>query len=90
MLDGSDVIINKALPDQRVADYEFAPGDVFGLDIYVSTGAGKPKLGDSRPTVYKRDIQTNYNLKMKSARAFYAEVSKRYPTLPFSIASFED
>jgi len=27
---------------------------------------------------------------MKNARAFFNEVNKKYPTLPFSIASFED
>ena len=27
---------------------------------------------------------------MKNARAFFNEVNKKYPTLPFSISSFED
>lgn len=58
LIDGNDVIINKETPDQKVAEYEFAPGDVFGLDIYVSTGEGKPKEGDLRTTVYKRELDT--------------------------------
>jgi len=66
------------------------PGDVFGLDIFVSSGEGKPKEGDYRTTVFKRELDAQYNLKLKSARSFFAEVNKKYPTLPFSIASFED
>lgn len=46
LIDGNDVIILKEQPEQKVEDYEFAPGDVFGLDIFVSTGEGKPKEGE--------------------------------------------
>jgi hypothetical protein len=73
-----------------VAEYEFVAGDVFGLDIFVSSGEGKPKEGDYRTTVFKRELDAQYNLKLKSARSFFAEVNKKYPTLPFSISSFED
>lgn len=90
LIDGNDVIINKETPEQKVEEFEFAPGDVIGLDIYVSTGEGKPKEGDYRTTVYKRELDAQYNLKIKSARAFFTEVNKKYPTLPFAIRSFED
>jgi curved DNA binding protein len=90
LIDGNDVIINKETPEQRVEEFEFAAGDVIGLDVYVSTGEGKPKEGDYRTTVYKRELDTQYNLKIKSARAFFTEVNKKYPTLPFSIRAFED
>lgn len=89
-LDCNDVIICKETSDQRVEDFEFAPGDVIGLDVYVTSGEGKPKESPSRTTVFKRELQTVYNLKMKSSRAFFAEMNKRYPTLPFSIRCFED
>ena len=58
LIDGNDVIINKELPEQKVEDYEFCPGDVFGLDVFVSTGEGKPKEGEQRPTVFKRELDT--------------------------------
>lgn len=47
------------------------PGDVFGLDIYVSSGEGKPKEGEFRTTVFKRELDTQYNLKLKSSRTFF-------------------
>jgi curved DNA binding protein len=56
LIDGNDVIINKETPDQRVEEFEFAPGDVIGLDVYVSTGEGKPKESEFRTTVYKREL----------------------------------
>ena len=40
--------------------------------------------------MFKRELSTVYNLKSKSARAFFVEVNKRFPTLPFSIRSCED
>jgi hypothetical protein len=90
LIDGNDVIINKETPEQKVEEYEFVPGDVFGLDIYVSSGEGKPKEGEQRTTVYKRELDTQYNLKLKSSRAFFQEINKKYPTFPFSIRLFED
>jgi methionine aminopeptidase len=43
ILDGPEVIINKATYDQKVDSRNFVPGDIFSLDVIVSTGEGKPK-----------------------------------------------
>lgn len=90
LIDGNDVIINKETSEQKVEEFEFVPGDIIGLDVYVSTGEGKPKESEFRTTVYKRELDAQYNLKIKSSRAFFAEVNKRFPTLPFAIRAFED
>jgi methionine aminopeptidase len=58
LIDGNDVIISKETADQKVEEYEFISGDVFGLDIFVSSGEGKPREGDYRTTVYKRELDT--------------------------------
>ena len=63
---------------------------MIGLDVYVSSGEGIPREHDSRCTVYKRELEQVYNLKMKSARAFFVEVNKRFPTLPFSLRALSD
>lgn len=88
--DGNESIINKETPEQRVDDWEFAPGDIFGLDVYVSSGEGMPKELDIRTTVYKREMDQVYNLKSKHARTFFHIVNTKFPTLPFSIRGFED
>lgn len=90
LIDGNDCIINRPAPGANVAEFEFAPGDVIGLDIYVSTGEGKPKEAEARTTVFKRELDQVYNLKMKAARAFFVEVNKRFPTLPFAIRAITD
>ena len=89
-MDGNEVIINKETAEQRVDDWEFAPGDVFSLDVFVSSGDGMGRESELRTTVFKRELDQQYNLKSKSARSFFSEVNKRFPTLPFSIRSFED
>lgn len=88
--DGNEVIINKETPEQRVEDWEFAPGDVIGLDIYATTGDGMGRQAETRTTVFKRQLDMQYNLKSKKSREFFSVVNKKFPTLPFSIRGFED
>lgn len=88
VIDGSDVIA--ATKGQKHEEYEFHPGDVFGLEIFVSSGTGKAKQSEIRTTVYKRVIENTYLLKSDKARKFIKEVNQKYPSLPFSTRSFED
>merc|ERR1712086_289196 len=46
LIDGNECIINHETPEQRVDDWEFAPGDVIALDVYASTGEGMGKEAD--------------------------------------------
>lgn len=90
LIDGNDVIINKETATQQVSEWTFSPGDVIGLDIFVSSGEGKPKEADQRCTVYKRELNMTYQLKLQKSRQFIVEVNNRFPTLPFSIRAFAD
>jgi len=54
LIDGNEVIINKETPEQRVEDWEFMPGDVIHLDVYVSSGDGMGRESECRTTVYSR------------------------------------
>ena len=90
LIDGNEVIINKETPEQRVDDWEFAPGDIIGLDVYVTSGEGLARDSEARTTVYKREMDMQYNLKSDRARKFFSIVNQKYPTLPFSIRGFED
>jgi methionine aminopeptidase len=63
---------------------------VFALDVFVSSGDGKPKESDVRCTVYKRAMDRSYNLKLKQSRQFINDVLDRYPSFCFSLNSFED
>jgi len=43
-----------------------------------------------RTTVFKRALENTYLLKSDKARKFLSEVNSRFPSLPFSIRSFDD
>lgn len=43
IVDGLEVIINKTTTDQKVDQREFAFGDMYGFDVIVSSGDGKPR-----------------------------------------------
>jgi curved DNA binding protein len=90
LIDGNNCIINKSTFDQKVDEHEFQVHEVYGLDVFVSTGDGKPKETEYRTTVFKRAIEKSYSLKLKASRSFFAEVAEKYPTLGFSLRSFED
>jgi len=89
-IDGNKAIIGKEVAGQQVEEWTFVPGEFIHLDIYVSSGEGKPKLAEHRTTVFKRELQNMYNLKIQKSRAFFSEVNKRFPTLPFALRAFED
>lgn len=90
LIDEGEVIMNKHMPERRAQKYEFAPGDVFGLDVYITTGDGKAKLSELRTTVFRRAVENVYDVRSKAGRHFLSEVDKRFPSLPFSIRSFSD
>lgn len=90
LIDGNNVIINKETADNRVAEVEFQVNQVYAVDVFVSSGAGKPKEAEVKTTVYKRALDANYDLKTKNARAFFSQVLKTSPTFGFSLRGFED
>ncbi|NXF85649.1 PA2G4 protein, partial [Eubucco bourcierii] len=63
---------------------EFEVHEVYAVDVLVSSGEGK------RTTIYKRDPSKQYGLKMKTSRAFFSEVERRFDTMPFTLRAFED
>ncbi|KAF7312407.1 Peptidase-M24 domain-containing protein [Mycena indigotica] len=69
----------------------FAEGEVWGIDILVSSGDdGKARVEEARTSVYQRDSQVTYQLKMKNSRAVFSEVQKKAGAFPFNIRSLED
>jgi methionine aminopeptidase len=65
VLDGPRVVLGRADADSAVDEVVFAPGDVFAIDVVMSTGEGKTRAADERTTVYRRNVDTTYSLKMK-------------------------
>eukprot|EP01023_Acetabularia_acetabulum_P029502 TRINITY_DN2783_c0_g1_i1.p1 TRINITY_DN2783_c0_g1~~TRINITY_DN2783_c0_g1_i1.p1 ORF type:complete len:381 (-),score=60.30 TRINITY_DN2783_c0_g1_i1:193-1335(-) len=91
VIDGNKVVLNKPSPDARVDDSEFLENEVYAIDIVVSTGEGKTRMLDEKETnIYKRALDVEYSLKLKTSRAVFSEITKKYPTMPFSIRNLEN
>jgi len=90
VIDGDKCIIGRADQENKVETITFEPNEVYALDIVMSTGDGKPKEVDERTTVYKRVVDETYSLKMKASRYVLSEVTKRFPTFPFSIRAMDE
>jgi len=61
IIDATKVIPNKFNAEQAVEEFQFEEDEVYAIDIVVSTGTGKTREQDPRPTIYKRDVdQTTF------------------------------
>lgn len=76
--------------EEKLPTCKFEQGEVYAVDVAMSTGDGKARPGELRTTVFKRNVETNYKLKMKSSRYVLSEVDKKFPTLPFTLRHFAD
>lgn len=90
VIDANKTIINKQTPEQQVPEATINKNDVFAIDVVMSTGEGKPKQLEDRTTVFKRNVETKYSLKMKASRAFFSEVNQRFPTMPFTLRAGDE
>lgn len=91
VIDGKKRIIMNPTEQQR-KDFEactFEEGEVYGVDILVSTGDGKVRPGEKTTTVYKK-ADITYSLKLKTSRQIFSEIQKKAGAFPFSLRSLED
>ena len=89
IIDGMECIINKSTFEQKVDDRQFEHGDVFGLDVIVSTGEGKPKETGIKTNVYKRALETTYKLRTDSGRRLLSVVENNFYSFPFTFNVFD-
>ena len=66
---------------------EFEDATCWTIDIVMSTGEGKPKMGEAKTTVFRRAAEEKYSLKQKASRELLSHVTKVYDTLGFSMRS---
>eukprot|EP00708_Paratrimastix_pyriformis_P001788 GAFH01000433.1.p2 GENE.GAFH01000433.1~~GAFH01000433.1.p2 ORF type:complete len:405 (-),score=143.98 GAFH01000433.1:123-1196(-) len=87
IMDGNKVIMNRPTIEAHSEPCEIEENEVYCLDIVMSTGEGKAREAEQRANVFKRALEQNYNLKMKTARAVFTELNQRFPSLPFNVRS---
>lgn len=91
VIDANKVILSVTNPETRVDDAEFEENEVYAVDIVMTTGEGKPKLLDERQTtIYKRAVDKNYHLKMKTSRFIFSEINQKFPIMPFTARALEE
>jgi len=91
VIDAKKSILSKPTVDSKVEDVTFEENEVYTMEVVMSTGEGKPKENEkSRTTVFKRQVDVNYSLRMKAARYVFSEINKKFPTFPFTIRALED
>lgn len=90
-IDGEKTIIqNPTIAQKKEHEKcQFEKYEVYAMDVLVSTGEGLGKELDTKVSIYKKTDE-NYLLKLKASRAFYAEVKKKYGTMPFNLRNFEE
>ena len=90
-IDGQKTIIQNPSEAQRKEHEKFEVGEyeVYAMDVLVSTGSGVAREMDARVSVFKKTDEI-YQLKLRASRMFYAEVIKKYDSMPFNLRNFED
>ncbi|KAK9471477.1 peptidase M24, structural domain-containing protein [Dipodascopsis tothii] len=83
------IILNPSEGKKKSADCTFEEGEVYGIDILISTGEGKVKPTEARTTIYKKTA-TTYDLKLKASRAIMVEINHKFGAFPFTLRNLED
>lgn len=59
--------------------------DSNGVSLFIFVLLIQAKDGGQRTTVYKRDPNKVYGLKMKSSRMLFSDIERRFDTMPFTL-----
>jgi methionine aminopeptidase len=87
VIDGDKVIINRADPEQVVEECKFETNEVYGIDIVMTSGEGKPKESEMRTTIFKRALETHYcqcTIPLTAAQHSTTPVAPHWPLLGLS------
>ncbi|RHZ81457.1 hypothetical protein Glove_120g149 [Diversispora epigaea] len=83
-------ILNPSL-DDNILDNDFIihPNEVYSVNLIMSSGEGVVKESEAKPTIYQRNVNESYNLKLKAARSVFKKIINTYSVFPFSTSSLE-
>lgn len=88
VIDGNKVVNVRPVDEgAKVEVCTFEEHEAYAVDICVSSGEGKARDGNGRTTVYKRNVDKTYQLKMQAARKLFNDINKKFPTMPFTLRS---
>ncbi|GMI59206.1 hypothetical protein ScalyP_jg5788 [Parmales sp. scaly parma] len=76
--------------EEKCKEAEFEKYEVYAIDVAMSTGEGRVKEGEGRTTIYKKNVDKKFSLRMKASRSLLNEITKKSPTMPFSLRQFDE
>lgn len=89
VIDGTKFILNVPAKTQ-VDEMKIELHDVWNLDVLLTSGPAKPQEKGIRTTIYKRNMDETYILKMKTSLQIFREINNKYPAFPFSLGMLEN
>ncbi len=90
-IDGDKVILLRGDdPEVRVEEATFEAAEVYGVDVIVSSGDGKPRDTEARTTVYKLALESSYKPRMKASQQVLREAGARASIMPFTLRALEE
>ncbi|KAI7872812.1 peptidase M24, structural domain-containing protein [Spinellus fusiger] len=73
------------LKELEALDFEIENNQVYQLNIVMTTSEdGRVKTAEEKPFIYQRNVNTSYQLKMRSARIAFSEINNQHSVFPFS------
>lgn len=84
-IDHEDAIISKRSVESRVEETIFEPNTVWGVDVCLSTGAGKLRQQDARAVVYRRNPETSAGMRRAAGRQALAQIDSNFKNFPFAL-----
>jgi len=89
-IDGNKIILSKFEVEKLVDVFLFTPYDAYAVDIVMSTGDGSTREGVEKPSIYRRDKDVVYKLKLRSSKTTLNEINEKFSTFPFNLRQFDD
>ncbi|KAJ2142007.1 Proliferation-associated protein 2G4 [Coemansia sp. RSA 564] len=83
VISGKNTFANRFDPDALVDDFTFESGETYTVDCTLSSGSGISRQSAYESTVYQRDVNRQHSLKLRTSRALFSEVSRRFSVFPF-------
>lgn len=91
VIEASKQVPIKTSPEENPENFDIEENEVYALEIAMATSEdGKFSHKDGEVHVYRRAVDVNYSLKMKSARQVFTEINNSAPSFPFSARMLQD
>lgn len=83
-LEGEKQIESSFDADEKAPEVEIEMNEVYNVEVSMSTGLGKMSLAEDYTSVFHKDQDRVFQLRIKKARVLLSELAIKNPVFPFS------